>query len=184
ARAEGRHVGIGITFYVENTALGPSRKLNAGGVLAGGYDIGHVRMETNGEVIVYTGLCEMGQGFTNGIAQIAADTLGVHPDQVTVVVGDTHACPVTGYGTGASRSASVGGAAVQKASRKLREKTLAIAAHMLDAPVDELEAEDGRIAVRGARDRFVTMADIGRAAYLRPIELPDDMDPGLEAIEV
>ena len=79
ARSEGRHVGIGITFYVENTALGPSRKLNMGGVLAGGYDIGHVRIETNGEVIVYTGLCEMGQGFTNGLAQIVADNLGVHP---------------------------------------------------------------------------------------------------------
>jgi len=184
ARAEGRHVGIGLTFYVENTALGPSRKLNAGGVLAGGYDIGHVRMETNGEVIVYSGLCELGQGFTNGIAQIAADALGVHPDQVTVVTGDTHACPVTGYGTGASRSASVGGASVQKAARKLRAKAMAIAGHMLEASVDDLEAENGEIWVRGSRERFVTMADVGRAAYLRPIELPEGMDPGLEAIEV
>jgi aerobic carbon-monoxide dehydrogenase large subunit len=184
ARAEGRHIGIGITFYVENTALGPSRKLNAGGVLAGGYDIGHVRMETNGEVIVYSGLCEMGQGFTNGIAQIAADALGVHPDHVTVMVGDTHACPVTGYGTGASRSASVGGASVQKASQKLREKVLAIAGHMLEASIADLEAEEGQVWVRGSRDRYVTMADVGRAAYLRPIELPDGMDPGLEAIEV
>src|SRR5262249_4028678 len=184
ARAEGRQIGIGITFYVENTALGPSRKLNAGGVLAGGYDIGHVRMETNGEVIVYSGLCEMGQGFTNGIAQIAADALGVHPDHVSVVVGDTHACPVTGYGTGASRSASVGGASVQKASRKLRQKIVAIAAHMLEASAADLEVEDGEIWVRGSRGRFVTMADIGRAAYLRPLEMPESMDPGLEAIEV
>jgi carbon-monoxide dehydrogenase large subunit len=184
ARVEGRHIGIGLTFYVENTALGPSRKLNAGGVLAGGYDIGHVRMETNGEVIVYSGLCEMGQGFTNGIAQVAADSLGVHPDQVTVVVGDTHACPVTGYGTGASRSASVGGASVMKASRRLREKVLAIAGHMLEASVGDLEAENGQIWVRGSKGSFVTMADVGRAAYLRPIELPDGMDPGLEAIEV
>jgi carbon-monoxide dehydrogenase large subunit len=184
ARAESRHIGIGITFYVENTALGPSRKLNAGGVLAGGYDIGHVRMETNGEVIVYSGLCEMGQGFTNGIAQIAADALGVDPVRVTVVVGDTHACPVTGYGTGASRSASVGGASVQKAALKLREKILAIAGHMLEASEADLEAENGEIWVRGSRERVVTMADIGRAAYLRPIELPDGMDPGLEAIEV
>ena len=61
---------------------------------------------------------------------------------------------------------------------------LAIAAHMLDAQPDELEAENGEIWVRGARDREVTMADIGRAAYLRPIELPEGMDPGLEAIEV
>jgi carbon-monoxide dehydrogenase large subunit len=184
ARAGGRHIGIGITFYVENTALGSSRKLNAGGVLAGGYDIGHVRMETNGEVIVYSGLCEMGQGFTNGIAQIAADALGVHPDHVTLVVGDTHACPVTGYGTGASRSASVGGASVLKASRTLREKILTIAGHMLEASADDLETEDGQIWVRGSRDRFVTTADVGRAAYLRPIELPEGMDPGLEAIEV
>jgi carbon-monoxide dehydrogenase large subunit len=184
ARAEGRHIGVGITFYVENTALGSSRKLNAGGVLAGGYDIGHVRMETNGEVIVYTGLCEMGQGFTNGIAQIAADTLAVRPDQVTVVVGDTHACPVTGYGTGASRSASVGGAAVRKAAATLRVKVDAIAAHMLGASADEIEGENGELWVRGARERSVGMADIGRAAYLRAIELPDCMDPGLEAIEV
>jgi carbon-monoxide dehydrogenase large subunit len=184
ARAEGRYVGIGVSFYVENTALGPSRKLNAGGVLAGGYDIGHVRMETNGEVLVYTGLCEMGQGFTNGIAQVAADSLGVHPDQVTVVTGDTHSCPVTGYGTGASRSAAVGGASVMKASRKLREKVLAIAGNMLEASAGDLEAENGEIWVRGSRERFVTMADVGRAAYLRPIELPEGMDPGLEAIEV
>jgi carbon-monoxide dehydrogenase large subunit len=184
ARGEGRHLGIGITFYVENTALGPSRKLNMGGVLAGGYDIGHVRVETNGEVIVYTGLSEMGQGFTNGLAQIAADTLGVHPDHVAVLTGDTHACPVTGYGTGASRSASVGGAAVMKAAQSLREKVLAIAAHMLEARPDELEAENGELWVRDTRDRKVTMADVGRAAYLRPIELPEGMDPGLEAIEV
>ena len=71
-----------------------------------------------------------------------------------------------------------------KASQKLREKVLAIAAHMLDARPDELEAENGELWVRGARDRKVTMADIGRAAYLRPIELPEGMDPGLEAIEV
>ncbi len=184
ARGEGRHIGIGITFYVENTALGPSRKLNMGGVLAGGYDIGHVRIETNGEVIVYSGLCEMGQGFTNGLAQITADTLGVHPSQVAVLTGDTHSCPVTGYGTGASRSASVGGAAVMKAAQKLREKVVTIAAHMLEAPPEEIETENGELWVRGARERKVTMADIGRAAYLRPIELPDGMDPGLEAIEV
>jgi carbon-monoxide dehydrogenase large subunit len=184
ARSEGRQIGIGITFYVENTALGPSRKLNAGGVLAGGYDIGHVRMETNGEVTIYSGLCEMGQGFTNGIAQIAADTLGVRPDQVTVVVGDTHACPVTGYGTGASRSASVGGASVRKAAAKLRDKVDVIAAHMLGAQAGEIEAENGELWVRGARERTVTMADVGRAAYLRAIELPDGIDPGLEAIEV
>ncbi len=183
-RADGRLVGIGLSFYVENTALGPSRLLNAGGVVAGGYDIGHVRMETNGEVTVFTGLCEMGQGFTNGLAQVAADELGVELDQVTVVTGDTQTCPVTGYGTGASRSASVGGAAVMKASGTVRRKVLEIAAHMLEAAVDDLELAAGRISIAGSPDRFVTMADVGRAAYLVPAELPEGMDPGLEAIEV
>jgi carbon-monoxide dehydrogenase large subunit len=183
-REEGRLVGIGLSFYVENTALGPSRILNAGGVVAGGYDIGHVRLETNGEATVFTGLCEMGQGFTNGLAQLCADELGIDLDQVTVVTGDTQVCPVTGYGTGASRSASVGGAAVGKAARTVRRKVLEIAAHMLEASVDDLELEAGQISVRGSRERFVTMADVGRAAYLRPAELPEGMDPGLEAIEV
>jgi carbon-monoxide dehydrogenase large subunit len=183
-RAEGRHVGIGLSFYVENTALGPSRLLNAGGVLSGGYDIGHVRMETNGEVTVFTGLCEMGQGFTNGLAQLCADALGVDLEQVTVVTGDTQLCPVTGYGTGASRSATVGGAAVMKAAGTVRRKALEIAGHMLEAAVDDLEVEAGRIAVAGSPDRYVTMADVGRAAYLRAADLPEGMDPGLEAIEV
>jgi carbon-monoxide dehydrogenase large subunit len=183
-RAQGRHVGIGISFYVENTALGPSRILNAGGVEQGGYDIARVRIEPGGEVTVYTGLCEMGQGFTNGIAQVCADHLGVHPDQITVVTGDTHTCPYTGYGTGASRSAAVGGASVMKAAQRLWEKVAVIAAHMLESSPDDLEAGSGEIWVRGAPARRVTFADVGRAAYIRPIELPEGMDPGLEAIEV
>ncbi|MDR7548628.1 MAG: xanthine dehydrogenase family protein molybdopterin-binding subunit [Armatimonadota bacterium] len=183
-RRQGRYVGLGLSFYVENTALGPSRMLNAGGVLQGGYDIARVRIEPSGDVTVYTGLCEMGQGFTNGIAQLCAQTLGVDPDQVTVVTGDTQSCPYTGYGTGASRSASVGGAAVMMASQRLREKVEAIAAHMLEASVDDLVMASGRIWIRGAPTRAVSMADIGRAAYLRAIELPPDMAPGLEAIEV
>lgn len=183
-RRQGRHVGLGLSFYVENTALGPSRILNAGGVLQGGYDIARIRIEPSGDVTLYTGLCEMGQGFTNGIAQLCAQSLGVDPDRVTVVTGDTQSCPYTGYGTGASRSASVGGAAVMKASRRLRDKIEAIAAHMLEASVEDLQMASGRIWVRGAPARAVTMADIGRAAYLRAIELPPGMDPGLEAIEV
>jgi carbon-monoxide dehydrogenase large subunit len=182
-REEGRHVGIGISFYTENSALGPSRMLNEGGVQQGGYDIARVRVERGGEVTLYTGLCEMGQGVTNALAQVCADNLGVHPDQITVVTGDSSQVPYTGYGTGASRGASVGGAAVMKASKSVREKVLRIAGHMLEANPDDLEAEDGTIFVRGTPARSVTMADVGQAAYIRAIELPQDEDPGLEAIE-
>ncbi|MGH2716660.1 MAG: xanthine dehydrogenase family protein molybdopterin-binding subunit [Thermoleophilaceae bacterium] len=182
-RERGRHVGIGISFYTENSALGPSRMLNEGGVQQGGYDIARVRVEPGGEVTVYTGLCEMGQGVTSALAQVCADNLGVHPDQVQVVHGDSSQVPYTGYGTGASRGASVGGAAVMKASRTAREKVLRIAAHMLEADPADLEAEDGRIFVRGVPSAHVTMADVGRAAYIRAIELPQGEDPGIEAVE-
>ena len=182
-RGQGRHVGIGISFYTENSALGPSRMLNEGGVQQGGYDIARVRVEPGGEVTLYTGLCEMGQGVTTALAQVCADNVGVHPDQVHVVHGDSSQVPYTGYGTGASRGASVGGAAVMKAARAAREKVLRIAGHMLEASPEDLEAEDGRIFVRGTPSAQVTMADIGRAAYIRAIELPEGEDPGIETVE-
>ena len=70
-----------------------------------------------------------------------------------------------------------------KASRAAREKVLRIAAHMLEADPEDLEAEDGEVFVRGSRSQFVTMADVGRAAYIRAIELPEGEDPGIEAVE-
>ena len=182
-REQGRHVGIGISFYTENSALGPSRMLNEGGVQQGGYDIARVRVEPGGEVTLYTGLCEMGQGITSALAQVCADNVGVHPDQVHVVHGDSSQVPYTGYGTGASRGAAVGGAAVMKAAHAARAKVLRIAGHMLEASPEDLEAEDGRIFVRGTPSAHVTMADVGRAAYIRAIELPDGEDPGIEAVE-
>jgi carbon-monoxide dehydrogenase large subunit len=182
-RAQGRRVGIGISFYTENSALGPSRMINEGGVQQGGYDIARVRVEPGGEVTVYTGLCEMGQGVTTALAQVCADNLGVHPDSVTVIHGDSSQVPYTGYGTGASRGAAVGGASVMKAARTAREKVLRIAGHMLEADPADLEAEDGRIFVRGVPSAFVTMADVGRAAYIRAIDLPEGEDPGIEAVE-
>ena len=181
-REQGRHIGIGISFYCENSALGPSRMINQGGVQQGGYDIARVRVEPGGEVTVYTGLCEMGQGVTTALSQMCADSLGVDPERITVVTGDTSQVPYTGYGTGASRGASVGGAAVAKAATAVRAKVLRIASHMLEADEQDLEIEDGRIHVRGAPQPSVTMADVGRAAYIRPIELPEGEDPGLEEI--
>jgi carbon-monoxide dehydrogenase large subunit len=182
-RHDCRQLGIGLSFWVENTALGPSRTMNAGGLNQGGFDISKVRLEPNGDVTVYTGLCEMGQGFTNGLASMCADALGVHVDAVTVVTGDTDACPYTGHGTGASRSASIGGAAVRKAALALQDRIRPIAAHMLECAEADLRFRDGVISVVGTPARAVTMADIGRAAYLRAIELPPDLDPGLEVTE-
>ncbi|HVL36815.1 MAG TPA: xanthine dehydrogenase family protein molybdopterin-binding subunit [Burkholderiales bacterium] len=182
ARESGRSVGIGMSFHVENTALGPSRGLNQGGCTQGGYDIARIRMEPSGEVTVYTGLCEMGQGFTNGLAQVCADALGVDRDAVHVVTGDTQVCPYTGYGTGASRSAAVGGASVRKAAGRLRKKIAHIASHMLEASPGDLEFADGRVSIVGVPGRAVTMGQIAEAAYRQVVRLPEDTEPGLEAV--
>ena len=181
---DGRYVGIGVSFYVENTALGPSRLLNAGGVEQGGYDIARLRVEPSGDITLFTGLCDMGQGITNALAQIIADELGVDPGSVSVVTGDTQACPRTGYGTGASRSAAVGGAAVKKACGIVREKILLIAAHMLEADPADLELVDSQVQVRGTASAHVRLSEVGRAAYLRIIDLPEGTEPGLEAVAV
>lgn len=183
-RQQGRYIGIGIGYYVEETSLGPSRALNYGGVFTGGYDTSHIRVEPSGEVTVFTGFSDIGQGFVNGFIQICADTLGVHPDRVRVVHGDTQVAPYSGFNTGSSRSAAVGGGAVLKACRRLRDKIEAIAAHMLEAEPADLVLEDGQIWTRQNPGHCITMADVGHAAYIMPIKLPPGKDPGLEAIEV
>lgn len=182
-RQEGKTVGIGYGFYTENTALGPSRILNAGGVDQGGYDISRIRVDTDGQVALYTGLCEMGQGLGTALTQVCADQLGVDPSSVRVISGDSASVPYSGYGTGASRGASLGGASAIKACGTIREKVKRIAAHMLEANPDDLEIESGEIFVAGSPESRVTMADVGKAAYTRIIDLPEGEDPGLEATE-
>ena len=182
ARRDGRYVGIGMSFYVENTALGPSRGLNAGKCTQGGYDIARIRMETSGDVYLYTGLCEMGQGMTNALAQVCADALGLTPNDVTVVTGDSAITPYTGYGTGASRSATVGAAAVMKAATCLRARILEIARHWLQEKPENLLLANRGVSVKGDPTRFVSFAEIGEAAYRQIIRLPEDTEAGLEGV--
>lgn len=184
AQAEGRRIGIGMSFYAEVSAHGPSRFLNYVGGRQGGYDIARIRMETSGDIYVYTGLCDMGQGVTNTLAQIAADALGLDPDDVTVMTGDTAVNPYTGWGTGASRSITIGGPAVMRAASRLREKIISIARHWLQADPETLVLANRGVMVRDDPGRYVSFASIGRAAYCQIIELPEDVEPGLEAVGV
>jgi aerobic carbon-monoxide dehydrogenase large subunit len=181
-RGIGRHLGIGMSVHIDAGALGPSRILNMSGSGQGGYDIARLRMEPSGDVTLYTGLCDMGQGLTNALAQVAADALGVRPESIYVVTGDTQVCPYTGYGTGGSRGGTTGGAAVLKAAERLREKILRIGAHLLEAAPQDLVINDGRISVGGAPWKSVALAEVGRAAYHLTVNLPDGVEPGLDAV--
>ena len=139
-----------------------------------------LRVDSGGTVTAAFGLACHGQGHETSLAQVVADELGVRMADVRVVHGDTAASPA-GTGTYASRSAVLGGGAAILASRALREKIVAIAAHQLEASPGDLEIGGGRIAVRGASARVVTLREVARAAYGGTRRLPKGMEPGLEA---
>nr|WP_042193808.1 xanthine dehydrogenase family protein molybdopterin-binding subunit [Kibdelosporangium sp. MJ126-NF4] len=185
ARARGAAVGIGYSFQNEVTGLGPSRIGNLAGSAHSGFDEEVVRIDSSGHVTVYTGLSAMGQGIHTALAQVAAHSLGVPLDHVTVLSGDTDSSPYSGYGTGASRGAALGGGAVRTAATRLKTKVLRIAGHILEAAPEDLVITDGVIAVDGVPGRTVTMAEIGDAAYRRLNgRLPEDESPTLEEREV
>ena len=146
ARAEGRHVGVGLACYVEGTGVGP-------------YEGAHVRVETSGKVKVATGLTTQGQGHFTSFAQIAADELGVPLEDVEVVTGDTRRF---GYavGTFASRAAVMSGNAIALASRKVRAKALRIAGEALEADPGDLEIVDGQVRVKGSPGSAIPLATV------------------------
>jgi carbon-monoxide dehydrogenase large subunit len=173
ARPGGRRLGVGVSLFIEPTALGVGSLI--------GTEAAHVKVSQGGRVTVAIGTSGHGQSIATTMAQIAADELGVDLDDVVVVEGDTDRSPAGG-GTGGSRSGVIGGAATHLAAREVRQKALAIAAEMLEAAVDDLDVERGRIAVRGTPARAVTLADVALVAYTQTRSLPAGMEAGLEAL--
>jgi carbon-monoxide dehydrogenase large subunit len=135
ARADGRLLGIGVAVYVERAA---SQLWESAAVV----------VEPTGRVVVRTGSVPHGQGHETTFAQIAADLLQVHPDEVVVQYGDTNLLGRS-IGTFGSRSTTLGGSAIVVAAEKIREKVRRIAAHLLEASPEDLVWEDGSLGVRG-----------------------------------
>jgi carbon-monoxide dehydrogenase large subunit len=150
ALAEGRYLGLGLACYVEGTGLGP-------------YEGGHVKIHPiTGKVYVNTGLSTQGQGHDTVFAQIVADQLGVSPQDVILVEGDTKAFD-WGVATFASRAAVVSGNAIHKTAVTVRKKVLQAAANMLDVDIDSIELRDSAAWVKGS-NRFVPLAAIATAS--------------------
>ena len=146
---EGRYLGLGLSFYVEATGIGP-------------YEGGHVKVHPiTGKVYVNTGLTTQGQGHETVFAQIVADQLGVSPEDVILVEGDTGAFD-WGVATYASRAAVVSGNAIHMAAEKARNIVLEAASNMLEASVDDLELQDGKVNVKGS-DVSVGLAAVATA---------------------
>jgi len=179
ARAKGRYIGIGLSSYIEACGLAPSAVVGSLGAQAGLYESGTVRVYPTGKVTVLTGSHQHGQGHETTFAQIVAGELGVPLDDVDVVHGDTGRVPF-GMGSYGSRSGAVGGAALYLSLQKIREKAKLIAAHRLEASVDDIEFENGQFFVRGSPSRTNSWGDICLAAYLAH-SIPAGIEPGLEA---
>ncbi len=180
-RERGVHRGVGFSTYVEVCGLAPSRAVGPQGVglQAAFWESAMVRMHPTGSATVFTGTSPHGQGHDTGFAQIAADRLGIDPDNVDVIHGDTDQGP-WGWGTYGSRSLAVGGEAVARAAERVQEKAKRICAALLEAAPEDIELADGKFAVRGSPEKSRTMAEIAGAAHIPPQELPADIEPGLE----
>ncbi len=178
AAAKGRLRGIGISTYIEACGIAPSAVVGSLGARAGLYEVANVRVHPTGSVSVFTGAHSHGQGHETTFAQLVAEQLGVPFEQVEVVHGDTAKIPF-GMGTYGSRSLAVGGSAMVKAMDKIVAKGKRIAAHLMEASVEDIEFKDGAFSVAGT-DKVKTLAEISLAAYV-PHNYPiDELEPGLE----
>jgi carbon-monoxide dehydrogenase large subunit len=181
ARREGRLLGIGVAQYTEQTAHTTTEFLKRGVPIIFGYDSATVRMDPSGQVLVQVSSHNHGQGHETTFAQLVADELGLTLDDIRVQFGDTSSTPY-GHGTFASRSAVLAGGASVRAAQQVRELLVRFAAEELEAGIEDLEVDGGRISVAGSPERGVAIADLARWAYHRPERLPEGMEPLLEAV--
>ena len=162
-----RLLGIGVSVYVEITAVGATSEWSS------------VEMGPDGQVLVLCGTTNYGQGHETSLAQIAAAELQVPFESVRVIESDTLLIK-RGDGSVGSRSMQLGGSAVHNAAGAVRAKAMRIAAHLLEVSADDLEFKEGRFGVLGVPTSGVGWAEVA-AASADSSTLPEDIDPGLRA---
>jgi carbon-monoxide dehydrogenase large subunit len=181
-RAGGYRAGIGYSCFSERTAYGTPAMSQRRMRMTPGYDTAQVRMDPSGEVIVTTGTCGHGQGHETTFAQIVADRLGIHPDQVRLRQGDTDLSSY-GWGTFGSRSIVIGGGAAGRAAQQVADKLRQVAAHLLEASAADIELTAGTARVRGDAGTAVPISELARLVYFQTHTLPPPLRYGLEARE-
>ena len=177
ARAKGRHLGIGFATFSERTGYGSPAFAARGMEITPGWETVILTVDPSGFVEARIGSSPHGQGLRTTLAQIIADEIGVTPDVIKVVHGDTDRSPY-GWGTFASRSLVISGGATLIAARKVRAKLIKIASHMLEAAPGDIVLENGTAKVAGT-DRSVTIAKMAREAYTQTHRFKGEIEPGL-----
>jgi carbon-monoxide dehydrogenase large subunit len=179
-RAEGLWAGIGYACFSERTGYGTPTMSQRRMRMTPGYDTAQVRMDPTGEVVVTTGTCGHGQGHETTFAQIVADRLGVHPDQVRLRQGDTDLAAY-GWGTFASRSIVIGGGAAARAADLVADKLRQVAGCLLEARAADVELSDGSARIRGDSRAAIPIGELARVVYFQTHSLPEALRYGLEA---
>src|SRR5580693_8898017 len=178
--AMGQLAGIGYSCFSERTAYGTPTMSQRRMRMTPGYDTALVRMDPTGEVIVTTGTCGHGQGHETTFAQIVADRLGVHPDQVKLRQGDTDLASY-GWGTWGSRSVVIGGGAARRAADQVASQLRQVAAHLLEASPADVELAEGTARIRGDEGAAIPIFEVARIAHFQAHRLPEDARYNLEA---
>ena len=176
-RERGEYMGIGISFFTEGVGAGPRKHMDILGL--GMADGAHLRVHPTGKAVLSVSCQTQGQGHETTFAQIVAQELGMSPDDVEVVHGDTDRTPF-GLGTYGSRSTPVSGAAAAIVARKVRERARIVASAMLEVSPGDLEWADGRWQVRGDPEKGRDIAEIAMAAH-GALELPEGVEGHLDA---
>jgi carbon-monoxide dehydrogenase large subunit len=177
-RERGRYLGLGVSVFNEITGLGTVAAYQTGFPVTT-HDTSTVRMEPSGKVTVFTSLTSQGQGHQTTLAQMAADALGVHLEDVVVRAGDSR--QAYGMGTWGSRAAVIGSGSILRAAEPIRQKLLQTAGHMLEAAEEDLVLANGRVEVKGSPDKGMAVADLAGVIYFAAHVRPPGMDPTLES---
>jgi carbon-monoxide dehydrogenase large subunit len=176
-RLRGEYMGIGLSFFTEGVGAGPRAHMDILGFgMADGADL---RVFPTGKAVLAISVQTQGQGHETTFAQIVAQELGLSPDDVDVVHGDTDRTPF-GLGTYGSRSTPVSGAAAVIVARKVRERARLVAAAMLEVSADDLDWSDGAWRVRGDPEQSARIPEIAMAAH-SSLELPEGVEGHLDA---
>jgi carbon-monoxide dehydrogenase large subunit len=177
ARSQERYLGIGFATFSERTGYGTPAFAARGMGVTPGWETVELTMDPSGYLELRIGASPHGQGLRTTLAQLVADELGLSPDRIRVVHGDTDRTPY-GWGTFASRSLVIAGGASVLAARKVHAKLVKIASRLLEAAPDDIVLEDDIARVAGT-DRAIPIETLARAAYHQIHLFNGEIDPAI-----
>ncbi len=177
--AKRRYVGVGLSSFIEPTGMGRKVYGRRGMAQVPAFDSATIKVDPSGTVRAYLSTPSQGQGMETCFAQMLSDEIGISLGNIAIYLGDTETCP-SGNGTFASRSIVSAGSALVLAARGVRTKLLAVGAHLLKVPPDELEIQEDQIFIKSQPDKGHSIQELVRALYSPTREIPQELNPGLE----